>query len=108
MVNVHVHFHMHACEPKHKVGTGKQGFLYGGKPHQNPSSTESLGCSLHYTLGRKYQLFCCNRVGLPTTAITKEREGKLGYCKQPKIDTIYKNQAPHLIQVYKNIVYTQS
>lgn len=84
----------------------KQGFLYGGglgKPHQKPSSTESLGCTLRYTLGahKEYQLFCCDLVALPTTAAAKEREGKPGHSQQLKIDTTYKNQATHLGLVYK-------
>lgn len=59
---------------------------------------------------REYQLFCWDLVALPTTAAAKEGEGKPGYGQQPKIDTIYiyKNQATHLVLVYKNIVYTQS
>lgn len=57
---------------------------------------------------REKQLFCCNPVGLPTTAISKEREGKPGYGPQLKIDPKYENQAPHLSVVYKHLVYAKS
>lgn len=80
-----------------------------GSPTKTPAALSPLAVpSTTPWAHREYQLFCCERVALPTTAAAKEREGKPGYGPQPKIDTIYKNQATHLGLVYKNIVYTQS
>lgn len=80
-----------------------------GSPTKTPAALSLLAVpSTTPWAHREYQLFCCDRVAQPTTAATKEREGKPGYGPQPKIDTIYKNQATFLGLVYKNIVYTQS
>lgn len=84
--------------------TGKQGCLYGdglGKPHQNPSSTESLGCSLHYTLDTENTSV---QMALPTTVAAKERGGKPSNGQQPKIDTIYKNQQHIWVYSIKTLV----
>lgn len=80
-----------------------------GSPTKTPTALSPLAVPSTTPWERKeYQLFCCDREALPTTAAAKEREGKPGYGHQPKIDTTYKNQAAHLGLVYKNIVFAQA
>lgn len=79
-----------------------------GSPTKSPAALNPLAVpSATPWEHKEYQLFCCDRVALPTTAAAKEREGKPGCSQQPKIDTTYKNQVTHLGLVYKNIVYAQ-
>lgn len=80
-----------------------------GSPTKSPAALSLLAvpCTTPWA-HREYQLFCYDRVALPTTATAKQREGKPDHGPQPKISAKYKNQAPHLSSVYKNTVYTQS
>lgn len=73
----------------------------GGSPTKTPAVALAAFSDPPW-VHREYQLFCCDRVGLPTTATSQEREGKPGYGPHPKIDPIF------YIYIYRSLVYTQS
>lgn len=89
--NTHAESYTHA----HRRALGNKAFFMEagqGSPTKTPAALSPLAVpSTTPWAHREYQLFCRDRVALPTTAAAKEREGKPGYGLQPKIDTVYKN-----------------